>query len=78
MKQVIYGEYDRYGFSVLSTDGSCLLWEGNHALDSGQSVPPGSINSVGLRTLRSWCIENTRELAKEHKAIYGGIERREE
>ena len=78
-KLVIVGEYNEYGYTVSSTEGDVFHEAGNHRLDSGpnQSVQPDSRWAVPLRTLRSWCIRDARETVKLHKAIYGGVERKD-
>lgn len=78
-KLVIVGEYNEYGYTVMSTAGVVFYEAGNHLYDSApsQSVPLGSCRAASLRQIRSWCIKMSMEIAEEEKAIYGGVERKD-
>lgn len=75
-KQIVTGDYNLSGYNVCLGD-ECIYWAGNHAKDSQQHAPAGA-DALPLRTIRSFCIKSTRELAAQHKAEYGGVTRIED
>jgi hypothetical protein len=74
MKQVI-GYYNALEYRV-EIDGKEVYQAGNSPDDS--QAYTSKENGVGLRTMRSYCIYTTHEIAKENHAKYGGVERMEE
>jgi len=71
-KDVVCGEYSATEYEVLK-NGQPIHSAGNALGDSTMIVP--AERGVGLRTMRKFCINTTKQLAKENKAIYGGVDR---
>ncbi len=78
-KPVLEGYYNRNGYYVIeATTGNEVYVAGNHALESTTRVDPGSPPALSLKVLRKFCAQTTRDLAREHRAAYGGIARVED
>jgi hypothetical protein len=76
----IIGRYNRQGYTVVEIKSNGeeteLYQAGNNPQDSG--VSQSFSNGLSLTTLRKYCIETSREVAKERAVKYGGVERDEE
>jgi hypothetical protein len=77
MKPTIIGRYNELEYTVdLYSDeevmGLELYRAGNSEFDSQGYTT--SENGVGLETMRRYCEQTTRDIAKDHKVKYGGIE----
>ena len=73
----VIGYYNEQGYSVVGIDlpkeNYIQLYNaGNSPLDSQDYVPIE--RGVGLERMKQYCGQTTRDIAKEHKALYGGIE----
>jgi hypothetical protein len=71
MKQAI-GYYNALEYYVM-LDGKVVYSAGNSPFDS--QFYTSEYNGVGLKTMRSYCIQTTKEIAKENNAKYVGVER---
>jgi hypothetical protein len=74
MKQVI-GYYNGLEYRV-EIDGKEVYHAGNSPFESQTFVRED--DGVGLRIMRSYCIQTAKEIAKENNAKYVGVERIEE
>ena len=72
---IIYGEYSERGYMVTDDRGVCLYTGGNAPMDSGALLAVDDPQRVPLRRIRSYCVQTTHEIVREHKAQYGGVER---
>ena len=70
---MITGQFNECGYTVFS-DGEEIYSAGNHWADSQASVPPGSVDAVPLATLRRFCASTAKDMAKERRERYGGVE----
>lgn len=57
----------------VNTDGKDIYTAGNSPFDSQGYV--SARNGVGLQTMRKYCIQTSKELARENNAQYIGVER---
>ena len=71
MKKVI-GYYNELEYRV-ELDGKEIYTAGNSKFDS--QAYTSADEGVGIKTMRSYCIQTAKELAKEHNAEYIGVER---
>jgi hypothetical protein len=75
----IIGYYNTLQYRVVlfdkdvNTDGKDIYTAGNSPFESQTYV--SADEGVGLRTMRKYCIQTSKELAKENKAQYIGVER---
>lgn len=67
--KVLIGYYNANGYRIETADGKVLYTAGANALDSGA---PG--RSVEPHTLRRWCVQTGKQMAKELGAKWGGAE----
>ena len=74
MKQVI-GYYNALEYRV-EIDGEEIYHAGNSPFESQVFVSKD--DGVGLRKMRSYCIQTSKEIAKENNSKYVGVERLEE
>jgi hypothetical protein len=77
-KAVVVGEYSEWGYEVQAIRGSHILQSyaaGNHKQDSQQSAALGSPEACGLHQMRRNCICTARDIAREHRARFGGVTR---
>lgn len=80
----IIGYYNRQGYRIgMIDDGGQfeqLYDAGNNRNDSDRtnSVPLDSPNALPLRTIRAYCIQTGKEIAKEQAIEFVGAEREEE
>jgi hypothetical protein len=77
---MVIGEYNEDGYVILSLKGGEareLYSAGNHPKDSTQHESDPAF-ALTLRQLRSFCIQSAKELAKERKEKYAGVERIEQ
>jgi len=81
----IIGYYNRQGYrTCLFDDSGCVAEElytaGNNRYSSADtdSVEPDSPNAVNLRTLRSYCRQTSKDIAREYHIPFIGVEREEE
>jgi len=72
--RTVTGEYSEDGYEVF-VNGQEVYSAGNHALDSKAWAPPGSPETVPLRTLYRYCSGTCREIAREINAKFGGVTR---
>ena len=85
---VVCGEYSRLGYQVwmfkdcgrgtVFASQDALYTAGNSQYDSTLTFRPGTAGTLSLRQIRGSCIQTTRELAKDRKAKFGGVERSED
>jgi hypothetical protein len=77
-RKVVVGEYSEWGYEVQVIRGSRMLHSyaaGNHKQDSQQRAALGSPEACGLRQIRRDCIRTARDIARAHRAKYGGVAR---
>jgi hypothetical protein len=77
MKNKVIGYYNELEYSIVEFNedepmGNELYRAGNHPNDS--QVYTSKEKGVGLDTMKKYCKQTTKDIAKEHKAKYGGIE----
>jgi ribosomal protein L20 len=72
VKKNVVGYYNDREYSV-DVNGRQVYRAGNSLYDSQVYTHPKK--GVGLRKMRSFCIQTSKEIAKEHGAKYRGIER---
>lgn len=80
-KAVVVGEYSEWGYEVQAIRGSRILHSyaaGNHKQDSQQRAALGSPEACSLRQIRRNCIHTTKDIARERRALYGGVTRQTE
>ena len=78
MQKVVIGEYSEEGYEVQVVSGARIVHSyaaGNHRQDSAQSATLGATEALRLREIRKLCVRTTREITREHRARYGGVER---
>jgi hypothetical protein len=73
----IIGRYNRQGYDIVeikfNDSKETLLYQaGNNPFDS--CVSQSISNGLSLMTLRTYCIQTAKEMAKERNAKYGGVE----
>jgi hypothetical protein len=73
----ITGFYDRTGYTVC-VDMVNVYSAGNLAADSAVIVAPWTSYALPLRTIRRYCLRVAKEIAREKRGIFTGIERQEE
>jgi len=71
----VSGEYNRLGYTLFDGHGCPLYTAGNSQHDSAAFVAPGTVGSLPLRTIRSYCIRTARTVAEEQGALFAGVER---
>ena len=77
-KKVVVGEYSEWGYEVQLIRRSRIFHSyaaGNHKQDSQQRAALGSPEACGLPQIRRDCIRTARDIAREHRAKYGGVTR---
>jgi hypothetical protein len=72
-KRIVSGEYNQYGYTVW-LNNEIIYASGNHTQDSQQSAT-NEQDCLTLRQVRSLCIKTVKDIARENKAVYGGVER---
>lgn len=83
-KQIIVGEYNRYGYRIWDAKGSMSngYSAGNHRRGSVETAIPGTVDALSLRELRVACIQTALDIVAEqgagYGAVYGGVERAED
>jgi hypothetical protein len=78
MQKVVIGEYSEEGYEVQVVSGARIVHSyaaGNHRQDSAQSATLGATEALRLREIRKLCVRTAREITREHRARYGGVER---
>lgn len=73
MNAVGYYSAQRYEVYV---GGECVYTGGNHPFDS--QIIVSKENGVGLKKMRHYCIQTTKEIAAEQNVPYMGVSRDEE
>jgi hypothetical protein len=76
--KVAVGEYSLEGYEVSVIQGTRTAAHyaaGNHKQDSTVRAEPGSLEALSLAQLRRFCQKTTKEMADEHQAVYGGVEK---
>ena len=77
-QKVVIGEFSEEGYEVQLVSGARIVHSyaaGNHRQDSAQSATPGAPEALRLREVRKLCVRTAREITREHRARYGGVER---
>jgi hypothetical protein len=80
-KAVVVGEYCEWGYEVQVVRGSrilCSYATGNHKQDSQQRASLGSPEACSLRQVRRNCVRTAKDIAREGRALYGGVTRQTE
>ncbi len=72
-RPVVRGEYNRNGYEVWS-GGQHVYSAGNHVQDSSQPALCQQ-DRLPLKTIRQFCIKTAREIAKEQRGRFAGVER---
>ena len=75
-KAVVVGEYCEWGYEVQVIRGSRILHSyaaGNHQQDSQQRAALGSPEACSLRHIRGNCVHTAKDIARERRALYGGV-----
>ena len=78
-KKVVLGEYSEEGYEVQVVSGARILHSyaaGNHRRDSTQSAASSTPEALRPREIRKLCVRTAREITREHRARYGGVERK--
>ncbi|HOC54010.1 MAG TPA: hypothetical protein PKI20_00165 [Verrucomicrobiota bacterium] len=81
VQAVVVGEYSQWGYEVQVVRGSrilCSYAAGNHKQDSQQRAVPGAPEACNLRQLRKNCVCTAKDIARERRALYGGVTRQTE
>lgn len=77
-KKYIIGYYSPYGYEVtLLNNGqieNVLYHAGNHKFDSVQTLPVGHLHSLSLDEIKNYCLQTTKETAKELNVKFSGVE----
>lgn len=76
-QRVVIGEFSEEGYEVQVISGARIVHSyaaGNHRQDSGQSAIPGTPEALHSREIRTLCIRTAKEIAREHRARYGGVQ----
>jgi hypothetical protein len=76
-QKVVIGEFSEEGYEVQVVSGARIVHSyaaGNHRRDSAQSATPGAQDALRLREIRKLCVRTAREITREHRARYGGVE----
>ena len=71
-RPVVRGEYNRNGYQIWS-DGQHVYSAGNHVQDSTQPALRDQ-DRLRLKTIRQFCIKTAREIAKEQRGRFAGVE----
>ena len=75
-KAVVVGDYSVWGYEVQVIRGSRILHSyaaGNHQQDSQQRAALGSPEACSLRQIRGNCVHTAKDIARERRALYGGV-----
>lgn len=67
-QKILYGEYNQSGYNLLLIDGKDtkdIYSAGNSNQDSTVIVSPNDPSAVPLKTIRKFCIQTGKEMAKE-------------
>ena len=78
-QKVVIGEFSEEGYEVQVISGARIVRSyaaGNHRQDSAQSATPGTPEAIGLREIRQLCVRTAKDIAQEHRAQYGGVQRK--
>lgn len=78
-QKVVIGEFSEEGYEVQVISGARIVHSyaaGNHRQDSAQSATPGTPEALRLRDIRKLCARTTKDIAQEHRARYGGVQRK--
>jgi len=81
LQAVVVGEYCQWGYEVQVVRGSrilCSYAAGNHKQDSQEVASLGSPEACSLRRVRRNCIRTAKDIARERRALYGGVTRQTE
>ena len=71
---IVTGCYDGNGYAVFFNNTQ-IYSAGNSPYDTYNVIDPPW--ALSIETLRDYCINMTKEIAKEQKAEYGGVEKRQ-
>jgi hypothetical protein len=69
----VHGEYNRDGYEICVA-GQLVYAAGNHIHDSSQPALCEQ-DRLPLATLRIFCIKTAREIARERRGVFVGVER---
>jgi hypothetical protein len=75
-KRPVHGQYNRNGYEVWLGD-QLVYSAGNHVQDSTQPALREE-DRLPLKTIRQFRIKTAREIAREHRGRFVGVERAEE
>lgn len=76
---LIVGEYNRHGYRIWDVEtGNLLYTAGNCPFESTTVLDTWDRYAEPLHTIRSHCLSTAQEIAAEHGAGFGGVERVEE
>ena len=77
-QKVVIGEFSEEGYEVQIVSGARIVHSyaaGNHRRDSTQSAASSTPEALRPREIRKLCVRTAREITREHRARYGGVER---
>lgn len=78
IQKVVIGEFSEEGYEVQVVSGTRIIHSyaaANHRQDSTQSATCGTPEALCLRDIRKLCVRTAKDMAREHHARYGGVER---
>ncbi len=78
-QKVVIGEFSEEGYEVQVISGARIVHSyaaGNHRQDSAQGATPGTPEALRLRDIRKLCARTAKDIAREHSARYGGVQRK--
>ena len=78
-QKVVIGEFSEEGYEVQVISGARIVHSypaGNHRQDSAQSATPGTPEALRLSEIHQLCVRTAKDIAQEHRARYGGVERK--
>jgi hypothetical protein len=76
-KEIIFGEYNKYGYKLFSSRNGQVeevYCAGNSPYESTAIIPCNS-GTLPLKTIRKYCIQTGKEMAKEKGCKWNGLER---
>lgn len=72
-KSIYIGRYNSWGYAVFNMSaGDCVYTAGNSPYDSQVYTTPEF--GLSLATMREFCEQTTREIAKENGGNFDGVE----
>lgn len=77
-QKIVIGEFSEEGYEVQVIVGVRIVHSyaaGNHHQDSAQSATPGTQEALRLREIRKLCVRTAKDIAQEHRARFGGVQR---